>query len=719
MDSHPDMGGEDDGHMVSKEMRFNQMKLAAHISNVLAKHMVGAGGGHKEEDEGGAQQEEKVATNDKRKKSSATGLRKESSATTTRATRKSTVTIKDTTPSSSTTPPASADNKSPGRQNQSGKPTRFHQDLLDRKKRFNESVTTRSESSMSTQSMLPRLTPQEGLADVREKTRGKGVGVVPLGGGGDRGSTPSIYGSQQRSRGASGGPRSVSALSNATSSTPSAVRTSSQGRPPSPGGTTNASGIVIHPGSKMTFSPKRRTKCDVERAKFQAGCGMLTQLDRAGENFTILSQYSERHNDAARRRYQQEQLDAAQKLQDFYVHEDLRENALDNKVNRENEGRVRKWLEVLAVFGRGNAFLQKLKENRANRVLCGLFQIRFIAHIQRRRAKVRRQNALKERQEMMLNRPTKAQFRRMPSMRSLADSSLQLLIDSLEKECFIQGEWLAKEGSVGSCCYILHRGCLDMVKSTKKQSTQGRSTSSGVTEDERALEYSGCASSALGARVKVLSTVKEEGHPIGESYLLIEEDHDCGIYAKEDTDVWILTRKVFQEVIDSLPSSQSEPIHRQMDERRERNMVSNSSLSESFVRKSSKLFSLWTDVGIRRILEVAKPSIYRKGDVIVPKGQYGKTIIFVVSGKVEVSSDGKKVDIVREGHALGELVAGRNLKDRSTALKAVTICDCWLLSKGDFTELFCHENPMAVVPAMMTMVDESGKERGLTSGSRH
>ena len=577
--------------------------------------------------------------------------------------------------------------------------------LEDARNRTLEATAELSEQASNCSRLLPRFKSSDVLQDIRIQTGSPARRARAI--------TPS-----------EAGPRMKAVVSKP------AEPGSKGGSPP------RSSSSLSYPQSSVVSidnAPRRRTPFELANQKRQAGLATMTSIDRAGVEMLYTCGLSDRHKAAARRKYLAEQEKALNKLHEFYENEDHREHVLVSNVQKDVEERVKKWVTIIAFHARAAHMIQRVREARASNVLCSLFQIRFVAHLQRRRARIRRQQQLKERQDVMVQRPTKQQLRKIPSMRTLSDRTLSLLIDAMEKECYIAGEYIVTEGTTGAACYFIHRGAVEYVKRGGKSS--GRSgmgterPTPPVSEESARLATNRSTGSSDPHVPSAASTgrvtsggdtipsgiLQGEGAVFCEQHLLTEEAHEYSVQAVHDTDLWVLSRTVFQATLDSVDASQAEPVHRMMDERRERNMIVNRTLSEHFVRRSSPLFAQWTDAGVKRIVDVARPSIYRKGDVIVPQGQYGRLIIFIVRGKVEVLSDTKRVAL-KERTALGEVAAARGVKDRLTSLKANTNCDCWLLQKTDFSELMCHETPLAFLPALMTMVDEQGRER---ERSRH
>ena len=157
----------------------------------------------------------------------------------------------------------------------------------------------------------------------------------------------------------------------------------------------------------------------------------------------------------------------------------------------------------------------------------------------------------------------------------------------------------------------------------------------------------------------------------------------------------------------------SEQVDRLMDSRRSQVIEAKHRLTEERVRESSPVFKSWSASGIQQLLALCRCQIHRKGDVLVPPGKFGRSIFFIVSGRLACldSTDPQatagapsgKLDIYGEGQCVGALEAALRKKDTKTMVRAITNCDVWELRAQDFRYLACHETAFALLPAVIEL----------------
>jgi CRP-like cAMP-binding protein len=142
---------------------------------------------------------------------------------------------------------------------------------------------------------------------------------------------------------------------------------------------------------------------------------------------------------------------------------------------------------------------------------------------------------------------------------------------------------------------------------------------------------------------------------------------------------------------------------RLMDARRSAITEARCRLTDQFMRRASQVLLYWSAEGVEAVIALAACKIFRKGDIIVPPGQFGKLIVFVVSGRIEVvdSADSSRRDIVKDGQCIGDVAALLHLKQPTVSLRATTAVDVWVLKSADLRHLACHESAYAVAPVVL------------------
>ena len=100
--------------------------------------------------------------------------------------------------------------------------------------------------------------------------------------------------------------------------------------------------------------------------------------------------------------------------------------------------------------------------------------------------------------------------------------------------------------------------------------------------------------------------------------------------------------------------------------------------------------------------------IFRKGDVIIEKGSYGKCAYVIKSGRVEVSDlfNNKKIvlGILEEGQIFGEMGLVED-QPRSATVTAVEDVQLTVLSRDSSNELF-EKNPKVFLPIIKSLFEK-------------
>src|SRR5438552_2043871 len=90
-------------------------------------------------------------------------------------------------------------------------------------------------------------------------------------------------------------------------------------------------------------------------------------------------------------------------------------------------------------------------------------------------------------------------------------------------------------------------------------------------------------------------------------------------------------------------------------------MASGLDLAAQALVKGSKLFQFLDDAGRERLVRVARPETYQKGEVVVREGEISGSFYVIVKGQVSVDMDdggvAKRLASLGEGMFFGEMAA--------------------------------------------------------------
>jgi CRP-like cAMP-binding protein len=155
-------------------------------------------------------------------------------------------------------------------------------------------------------------------------------------------------------------------------------------------------------------------------------------------------------------------------------------------------------------------------------------------------------------------------------------------------------------------------------------------------------------------------------------------------------------------------------IERMMDQRRSALTEARCRLTEGFLRKASPVLQHWSADGVAAVIALTECRIHRKGDIMIPTGMFGKVVLFIVSGRIELydTTDASRREIYRDGQCVGDVAALLHLKQPNVALRALSALDVWVLKASDLRHLACHENAYAVAPIVLEHAAELGLPLG-------
>ena len=96
------------------------------------------------------------------------------------------------------------------------------------------------------------------------------------------------------------------------------------------------------------------------------------------------------------------------------------------------------------------------------------------------------------------------------------------------------------------------------------------------------------------------------------------------------------------------------------------------------------LFQGGGPIFLQNLAMMLKPIVYGAGDYIIKKGEIGNEMFFICRGQVEVlDGAGKVLSTLYDGDFFGELSLLLS-QARSASIRAVKVCDLFVLDKADF-----------------------------------
>lgn len=107
------------------------------------------------------------------------------------------------------------------------------------------------------------------------------------------------------------------------------------------------------------------------------------------------------------------------------------------------------------------------------------------------------------------------------------------------------------------------------------------------------------------------------------------------------------------------------------------------------------LFKGGDPVFLHNLAMMLKPVVFRPGEFIIRKGEMGSEMYFICRGQVEViDENGRAVNTLDEGNFFGE-VSLFLVQPRNASIRAVTLCDLFVLEKSDFNRIL-SDHPQIV-----------------------
>jgi len=82
-----------------------------------------------------------------------------------------------------------------------------------------------------------------------------------------------------------------------------------------------------------------------------------------------------------------------------------------------------------------------------------------------------------------------------------------------------------------------------------------------------------------------------------------------------------------------------------------------------------------------------KPVVFQEGELVIRKGDMGRSLYLITRGEVEILDDaGSPVATLGEGTFFGEISLLMSAP-RTATVRANSYCDCFMLDKSDFTRV--------------------------------
>ncbi len=186
--------------------------------------------------------------------------------------------------------------------------------------------------------------------------------------------------------------------------------------------------------------------------------------------------------------------------------------------------------------------------------------------------------------------------------------------------------------------------------------------------------------SSLSRRGQVLARLGPGGF-FGEMALLTGKPRTTGARAAEPTNLWILYRSDFDDLMARYPAI-AQAVNRVLGEHLSQAAV-------NFGERHLRRITLFAGLSAEQLADVAErlePARFRRGETIYREGEAGDRLYLIESGRVRLGSGGTTVITVGDGDFFGE---GSLLTGETHSLTAVaeTDVDAWALTRTEFENL--------------------------------
>lgn len=253
-------------------------------------------------------------------------------------------------------------------------------------------------------------------------------------------------------------------------------------------------------------------------------------------------------------------------------------------------------------------------------------------------------------------------LRTVPLFRELPQEALRAIARRLLVRHVPAGEAVFAEGSAGDALYLVESGEVQIVAGT-------------------------------GAGTKVLATLRA-GESFGEMALLTGKSRSAGARAVRDTNLWMLYRTDFEDLLVRHPSI-SLALNRALSERL---LEADRRFHEAHLGRIP-LFRGLSTAQLEDLNRNLKPEVFRQGEVICREGEEADRMWFIEAGQAEVviQVDGEEVRLatLRDGDFFGEMALLTG-SVRSATVRALTDVDLWSLRKEDFDGLLLQYPTVAI-----------------------
>ncbi len=241
----------------------------------------------------------------------------------------------------------------------------------------------------------------------------------------------------------------------------------------------------------------------------------------------------------------------------------------------------------------------------------------------------------------------------MPLFAGLSEEALYALAERMLLCHVPAGEDVYREGAPGDALYVIDSGQVEMLS----RGQVGETTLSRLGPDEF----------------------------FGEMALLTGKPRSSSAIAATHTNLWILYRSDFEELVNRHPAI-SMALSRALGERL---AEMDRRFAESHLR-GVKMLSGLSSSQLEDVSTRLQPGRFRQGEILIHEGDPGNEMYFIESGRVEVvrgtGSHAIKLAELGAGDVVGEmaLLSGDPRNATATALSDVNL---WVLSKADFEHL--------------------------------
>jgi CRP-like cAMP-binding protein len=119
------------------------------------------------------------------------------------------------------------------------------------------------------------------------------------------------------------------------------------------------------------------------------------------------------------------------------------------------------------------------------------------------------------------------------------------------------------------------------------------------------------------------------------------------------------------------------------------------------------IFSKLEKSDLSRIAKAVVPRTYAKGDTIVSEGEQAAAFFVIISGKVEVTKKGNRLNVMGAGESFGEMALLDGFP-RSASVAAIEDTECLAMTRWDFSAEL-HANPN-IANAMLPVLSKRIRE---------